>query len=214
MSANQGANRIDLPRAAVILARHDALLALASFPDLADAAPGDQSGVWRELELNHRFNTLLWNEEDQARRRDVEADLIAANKRAIDRFNQARNDAIERMDEHLIAMLTAVRSTFGGEPSARLNSETAGSIIDRLSIVALKVRAMRAQTERTDASVAHIAQCSERLARLTQQRADLAACFDQLLADCQRGQAVFRIYRQFKMYNDPALNPYLYNTVR
>ena len=73
MSANQGANRIDLPRAAVILARHDALLALASFPDLADAAPGDQSGMWRELELNHRFNTLLWNEEDQARRRGGQA---------------------------------------------------------------------------------------------------------------------------------------------
>ena len=214
MTANQAANRIDLPRAQGILARHDALLALGSFPPAPDVAPTEDSGVWREIELNHRFNTLLWNEEDQARRRDVAADLIAANKRAIDRFNQARNDAIERMDEHLIAMLTAVCSTFGGETSARLNSETAGSIIDRMSIVALKVRAMRAQTERSDASAAHIAQCSERLVRLTQQRADLAACFDQLLADCQRGQALFRIYRQFKMYNDPALNPYLYGTVR
>ena len=112
----------------------------------------------------------------------------------------------------LIAMLTAIRPEFGSEPSARLNSETAGSIIDRLSIVALKVRAMRTQTERTDASVEHIAQCSERLARLTKQRADLAACFDQLITDCQCGQAVFRIYRQFKMYNDPAMNPYLYGT--
>jgi hypothetical protein len=69
---------------------------------------------------------------------------------------------------------------------------------------------MRAQTERTDATAGHVASCREKLARLTVQRDDLARCLDSLLAQAARGEAFWRIYRQFKMYNDPALNPYLY----
>jgi hypothetical protein len=30
------------------------------------------------------------------------------------------------------------------------------------------------------------------------------------LADARAGRAFFKVYRQFKMYNDPSLNPYLY----
>jgi Protein of unknown function (DUF4254) len=203
-----------LPRAARLVAVHAMLLARADFPDRFEAPTTEPTGIWREIELNHRFNTLLWQEEDLARRRDVADTLIADNKRAIDRFNQARNDAIERIDEHLIAMLTALRPSYGSEPAARLNSETAGSIIDRLSIVALKIRAMNVQIARTDVDVSHIEQARERAARLTRQRDDLAHCLDELLAECQSGCGVYRIYRQFKMYNDPNLNPYLYGATR
>jgi hypothetical protein len=58
-------------------------------------------GAWQWIEANHRFNTQLWDEEDKARRKDVDDAAIAANKRAIDGFNQQRNDAIERLDEAL-----------------------------------------------------------------------------------------------------------------
>ena len=68
----------------------------------------------------------------------------------------------------------------------------------------------RAQTERRDASAAHVAACHEKLARLALQRDDLARCFDALLTCAAQGRAFWRIYRQFKMYNDPSLNPYLY----
>lgn len=197
-----------LPRADEILAFHQLALARAGWPN--DPQPEASEGLWRDIEANHRFNNLLWNEEDQARRLDVGDAAIAANKRAIDRYNQARNDAIERIDEHLLSMLAAIRPGFGSEAGLRLNSETAGSMVDRLSILALKVRAMREQTERTDATPAHIDQCRARLERLSMQRADLASCFDAILADCAAGRAVYRIYRQFKMYNDPSLNPYLY----
>jgi len=85
---------------------------------------------------------------------------------------------------------------------------------DRLSILALKVFHMRIQAERTDATQAHVETSRMRLARLVEQRTDLAACFDALLGDCLAGRARFKVYRQFKMYNDPAFNPYLYGPSR
>ena len=148
---------------------------------------------------------MLWDEEDLARRRHVADSEIAQNKRHIDGFNQRRNDAVERIDDLLLQALANQLN-----PVARLHSETAGMMMDRLSILALKIIAMRGQTLRRDADAAHIAACGEKLARLNAQRGDLAACLDTLLADCVAGRARYHIYRQFKMYNDPKLNPQLY----
>jgi len=174
---------------------------------LADAGwTKSDGGAWPFIEANHRCNKLLWDEEDQARRKDVPESAIAANKRAIDGYNQKRNDSIERIDECLLAELEGVAR----RSDARMNSETAGAMIDRLSILALRIFHMRLQTRRTDASREHIETCVAKLDRLEEQRRDLAACLDRLLAECAAGTAYFKVYRQFKMYNDPTLNPYLY----
>jgi len=66
------------------------------------------------------------------------------------------------------------------------------------------------QTLRNDADKAHIAACSAKLVQLETQRRDLAGCLDRLLAEARAGIAYFKVYRQFKMYNDPNLNPQLY----
>jgi Protein of unknown function (DUF4254) len=204
-----------LPTAAEVILLHDRLLATPGWP-AGEPAPRDDA-LWRWVQTNHRFNCRLWAEEDLARRTTVSDSEIAANKRAIDGFNQARNDATERSDEILLTALGLVdaasartdapRSTV--PPGARLNSETAGSIIDRMSIMALKVHAMRAQTERRDVDAGHIEASQGKLARLVQQRADLGRCLDELLADALAGRAYFKVYRQFKMYNDPRFNPAL-----
>lgn len=181
---------------------HDACVAQ---PRWARADPEHDSGVWQRIEANHRYNTLLWNEEDLARRIDVAATEIAANKRAIDGYNQKRNDAIERIDEALLARLDGVSVVAG----AWHNSETAGSIVDRLSILALKIFHMGREANRGDATDAQRASWRERHARLVLQRTDLARCLDTLLSEAAAGRAFWRVYRQFKMYNDADLNPHL-----
>ena len=196
-------------------ALHDGLLDAAGWPAQEPAAR--DAALWLWIQTNHRFNCLLWAEEDLARRTQVGDAEIAANKRAIDRYNQARNDATERVDELLLTELGLVDPASArtdsplstGRAGARLNSETAGSMIDRLSILALKVHAMRLQTQRRDVDGAHRDSSAARLQRLQQQRADLAGCLDALLADCREGRAYFKVYRQFKMYNDPRFNPAL-----
>lgn len=183
---------------------HDAKLVDPGWPNAAP--PSMLSGAWRWVDANHRYNGLLWNEEDRARRTDVDPSEVAASKRLIDRHNQLRNDAVEAIDEAILSLLNGAPRL----PGARLSSETAGAMIDRLSILALKIFHMREQTQRTDAGAEHVEACSAKLRRLSMQRADLAACLDQLLIDAHAGAAYFKVYRQFKMYNDPALNPYLY----
>ncbi|HEY2815985.1 MAG TPA: DUF4254 domain-containing protein [Casimicrobiaceae bacterium] len=185
-----------------IVAFHDGHV--AAQPATAPLGAIDDGWTW--LAVNHRCNVALWDEEDQARRIDVGADAIVANKRAIDRYNQERNDAIEKMDEALLARIGSVAIA----RDAWHNSETAGAMIDRLSILALKIFHMRAQTVRVDVSAGHIESCTDKLRRLEAQRSDLMRCFDTLLSLAAEGRAFWRVYRQFKMYNAPELNPYLH----
>ena len=194
---------IDL-RARELPAFHDSRHAIAGWA--ASGASGGRDGLWQAIEDNHRCNCLLWDEEDLARRRSVPDAEIAKNKRAIDGFNQKRNDAIERIDERLWILFFDKNEN----EDAALSSETPGAMIDRLSILSLKIHHMRLQTQRRDVDAAHIESCLQKLNRLNEQRTDLAFCLDRLLADCARGQSRFKIYRQFKMYNDPALNPAIY----
>ena len=163
------------------------------------------AAAWYWIGENHKCNTLLWDEEDKARCNDVADTEIVACKRNIDRYNQKRNDAVEAIDEALLSILDCGRHA----DNARLNSETAGAMIDRLSILSLKIFHMREQTLRMDVDAQHIAACEAKLQRLIMQRQDLGFCLDSLINDAYAGRAYFKIYRQFKMYNDPALNPYL-----
>ena len=198
-----------------VKAFHDTCLGLATWPRTLIEFSDDD--VWRWIATNHRNNSLLWDEEDLARRTRASDAEITANKRSIDGYNQARNDATERVDEFLLLSLGLINpATIGTDQpesmvnaTARLSSETAGSMMDRMSIMALKVKAMTAQTVRTDVDEAHRATTKLKLQRLHDQRNDLGACLDELLADSRAGRAYFKVYRQFKMYNDPRFNPVL-----
>ena len=183
---------------------HDACLAQTQWAK--QVQPKYHQGVWQNIELNHRYNCLLWQEEDLARRRGVPDREIVANKRNIDGYNQKRNDAIEKIDEQLLQRLETVQRN----ADARLNSETAGAMVDRLSILGLKIFHMRVQTKRDDVDAEHRAACEAKLEKLIEQRGDLGNCLDNLLNEMTAGRAYYKIYRQFKMYNDPKLNPQLY----
>jgi hypothetical protein len=157
----------------------------------------------------HRANFDLWHTEDRARAPHATDHDIAQVKRAIDAVNQRRNDLAEQCDVHLIE---ALRVSSLPNPAAELNSESAGLMIDRLSILALKIFHTEEEIDRPNAPSGHQNRNRQRFTLLTEQRSDLVACLDQLWADVLAGKRRFKIYRQLKMYNDPTLNPAIYGS--
>jgi hypothetical protein len=155
----------------------------------------------------HLANFELWHTEDAARiPAATDADL-ARVKRRIDETNQRRNDISEQIDVTLLEYLAEQSLP---SPSAPLNSESPGLMIDRLSILALKIFHTREEMERPDAPPGHAERNHVRLAILAEQRSDLAACLARLWEETLAGSRRFKLYRQLKMYNDPALNPAVY----
>ncbi|GAA4316671.1 DUF4254 domain-containing protein [Mucilaginibacter gynuensis] len=161
---------------------------------------------WKFIEENHMWNFSLWHEEDIARIKDIDPLRIVEAKRNIDKYNQARNNAIEKIDEWILSYLEVA----GTVPGEKMHSETPGMIIDRLSIMSLKRYHMNEETLREDASAEHKLLCGNKVKVLDEQISDLSNCLRLLLISLQAGELKFKVYRQFKMYNDPSLNPELY----
>ena len=171
--------------------------------------PADE---WRSLVARqHLTNFELWHIEDEARRPGASDADLARVKRHIDETNQRRNDLSERIDGTLLESLSRQRLP---NPEAMLHSESPGLMIDRLSILALKLFHTREEIERPGAPDGHGARNQERLAILAEQRGDLAACLVRLWDETLAGTRRFKVYRQLKMYNDPALNPAVYRNHR
>lgn len=160
---------------------------------------------------HHRANFDLWHIEDEARAPGASDAALAEVKRQIDQVNRLRNDLAEQMDCALIAVLSNQCLPNSGAP---LHSESPGLMIDRMSILALKIYHTREEADRPDAPAGHAERNRERLAILEEQRHDLAACLDVLWSETLSGLRRFKVYRQFKMYNDPDLNPAIYRAPR
>lgn len=165
-----------------------------------------QKGLHLFCRKLHHCNFSIWKNEDVARRTDVENGEIARVKRSIDQFNQKRNDIIESID------LWLLEHHFGdlAEKDLPMRTETPGSVLDRLSILSLKIHFMGKQTEREDTDQAHIEACQIKLVMLKEQHADLQNGLLQMISDLEARRIRFKVYRQFKMYNDPNLNPQIY----
>lgn len=158
----------------------------------------------------HSFNFLLWHEEDIARSPDVGDQRIAQVKRAIDGYNQNRNDWIEKVDDWISERLES--SPISAATDLPLNTETPGSAVDRLSIMSLRLYHLREQLDRKDVDAKHLESVQHKIAVCLMQHDDLSNSLQELVNDIAEGKKRHRTYRQFKMYNDPALNPYLYKT--
>jgi hypothetical protein len=154
-----------------------------------------------------RFNYLLWHEEDKARSPTASDAQIAQVKRSIDRLNQQRNDWMERLDEWIADDLT--RRGVRPAEDAPLNTETPGSAIDRLGILALRVFHLREQLELPLARVEDRELVGQKLYRATVQHDDLVRSAQLLADELYSGRKRHQVYRQLKLYNDPLHNPFL-----
>ncbi len=159
------------------------------------------------LEGLHAANFRLWHLEDLARDPLADDARIASVKRGIDAENQCRNDTIEQIDETLLKTLPATPTVGATVP---LHSETPGQMLDRLSILSLKVFHTAEEVQRADVDPVHRAKNTDRHRILLEQQDDLAGCLSQLWGELEAGTRRFQQYRQFKMYNDPELNPVVY----
>lgn len=153
-------------------------------------------------------DAVQWHLEDIIRDPEIDPVEALALKRRIDRSNQVRTDMVEELDSYFRAHFAEVAPL----ADATINTESPAWAFDRLSILALKIYHMNAEVQRKDAEQEHIDRCAAKLAVLLEQRADLISAIDALLDDIAAGRKYMKVYRQMKMYNDPATNPVLYGT--
>ena len=168
--------------------------------------PYDRESIEYSLYLKCWIDTVQWHYEDLIRDPHIDPTEALALKRRIDRSNQERTDLVEEIDTYFRRTYSDVTPL----PDARLNTESPAWAVDRLSILALKIYHMQEQAARDDASEDHRQRCQLKLDVLLEQQQDLSTAIDQLLEDYEQGRKVMKVYRQMKMYNDPATNPVLY----
>jgi len=158
------------------------------------------------LYLKNWIDTVQWHLEDIIRDPAIDPATALVIKRRIDASNQERTDVVEYIDSYLLEKYKDVAP----RKEASINTESPAWAIDRLSILALKIYHMQAEADRKDASEEHRAACRKKLAVLLEQRKDLSQAIDELLRDIEEGRKYMKVYKQMKMYNDPSLNPVLY----
>jgi len=152
------------------------------------------------------IDTVQWHLEDLIRDPKINPAEALALKRRIDKSNQDRTDIVEKIDDYFLDALKQVKL----KENARQNSETPAWLLDRMSILLLKIFHMEEQVKRIDATPAHLASCQAKLDILLEQKTDMQHCYDELVDDLQKGVRKMKVYRQMKMYNDASLNPVLY----
>ena len=168
--------------------------------------PFTKGSIEHNLYLKCWIDTVQWHLEDLIRDPEINPADALTLKRRIDKSNQDRTDLVEQIDSYFLNYYSQV--TLAAD--ARLNTESPAWAIDRLSILILKIYHMQEQVQRTDASEEHLQCCGAKLNVLLEQRTDLSEAINQLLDDLQNGKVRMKVYRQMKMYNDPATNPVLY----
>ncbi len=169
----------------------------------------DTDGLYQLLLKNHAFNYQLWHAEDRARRTDMGFQYVHDAKREIDHCNQQRNNFMEAMDTWMFENLKPANHL-----DCPVHSETPGMMIDRLSIMALKHWHMARQVERAEVDQGHRDNCAKKLVILSEQQKQLSDCLAIFIEEVMAKKRTFRVYHQFKMYNDPNLNPELYGKDR
>lgn len=154
------------------------------------------------------IDTVQWHYEDIVRDGKKSPEYLLEIKRKIDKSNQHRTDVVEQIDEYFFSKFSSIEVL----KAAKINSETPAWLLDRISILALKIYHFNDQIQRQDIDEEQLKSVSEKLYILKIQERDMLQCFDELMEDYKSGQKIMKLYKQMKMYNDPKLNPVLYGS--
>lgn len=168
--------------------------------------PFNENSLDGLLYIKNWIDTVQWHLEDIVRDPKVTDAQVSLIKKRIDKSNQDRTDKVEQLDDWIVNHYKDVET----EKHARLNTESAAWVIDRISILALKIYHMKEQVMRTEVDQEHRDKCQMKLEILLDQKKDLSQSFDELMDDISKGKKRIKVYRQMKMYNDEKLNPILY----
>ncbi|MDH6303390.1 hypothetical protein M2459_000676 [Parabacteroides sp. PF5-5] len=168
--------------------------------------PFELKSIEYYLYLKNWIDAVQWHLEDIIRNPQIDPVEALVIKRRIDKSNQDRTDLVELIDSYFLDKYKDVKVKEG----ATINTESPAWAVDRLSILELKIYHMRQEAFREDADPAHKAECQKKLSVLLEQKTDLSTALEQLLSDIESGAKYMKVYKQMKMYNDPALNPVLY----
>ena len=169
--------------------------------------PYDNGSLAFYLYRKNRIDAVQWHLEDMIRDPEIPPSAALAIKRRIDRLNQERTDLVEQIDCYFLDQYKEAPV----RPDATINTESPAWAVDRLSILILKIYHMQQEVDRTDADATHKQTCEEKLRILYEQKKDLSTALDRLLDDIENGRKHMKVYKQMKMYNDPAFNPVLYH---
>jgi hypothetical protein len=146
------------------------------------------------------INTFQWHEEDKSRAHGAGDMVLGAIKRSIDASNRRRVQTVDRLDDQIY---TGLREAGSLKADAPLHSESPGSIIDRLTVLALKTYHVSEAHDALAAGSADADAMQGRLDTLTEQYADLGVCLDRLLVGIGASETGLKLYRPVKLYKDP-----------
>ena len=152
------------------------------------------------------IDTVQWHYEDIIRDPNINPEKGMEIKRKIDKSNQDRTEMVEYIDSYFLNKFSQIVP----KEQASINSESPAWVLDRLSILVLKIYHMDEEYKREGAGEEHKDSCKKKLDILLEQRKDLARAIDDLLTDISTGDKKMKVYKQMKMYNDESLNPILY----
>lgn len=153
------------------------------------------------------IDSVQWHLEDIIRNPDIDPVTALNIKRRIDMKNHERTNIVEDIDDYFLEKYKSI------EPlkTATFNTESPAWAIDRLAIMSLRIYHMQKEAERKDAAPEHREFCRQKFDLLLLQKLDLSTAIDELIGEIEQGKKKMRVYKQMKMYNDPSLNPVLYD---
>jgi len=176
--------------------------------DTAPIPPSEYQSPKGMTQWIHYQNFIVWHLEEILRDSSISTEKITRIEKAVDKHTHQRIDVLEQIDIWIKNVIDNADVKIKKE--AVVHSETPSNIINRLSVLSLKIFHMQERLESDETAMDERMAVELRLNILKEQMQDVAVALDMLLEDLRKGKKQHKVYRQFKIYNDPSFHPETY----